>query len=173
MVESGKWTTLRATRAESFAHNDSAFLPMMLLLRPPLFVLAALAAALLGGCVPVEHLDASPVAGQVVDRATRQPIAGAQVVLSVSSPDREARMPTSWDGRFHFPGFRHLELVPLPYGMYRAPSGHLHVEADGYRAYDRSEFFGNDDGPGYLDRNGNSPGSLQEVRIELDRKSKR
>lgn len=143
-------------------------------LHPLLIVLATLAAAaLLGGCVPVKHLDASPVAGQVVDRATRRPIADAKVVLSVSSPDREARTRTDQEGRFHFPGFRHLELVPLPYGMYRAPTGHLHVEADGYRACDRSEFFGNDDRPGYLDRNGSGPGSLQQVQVELDHGGRR
>ena len=69
------------------------------------------------------------MAGQVVDRATRHPITGAQVVLSVSSPDREARTQTDQDGRFHFPGFRHVEFVVLPYAMYRAPTGYLRVEA--------------------------------------------
>ena len=143
-------------------------------LHPPLVVLATLAAAvLLSGCVPVEHLDASPVAGQVVDRATHRPVVGAQVTFNVLSPDREARTQTDRDGRFHLAGFRHMELVPLPYGMYRAPTGHLHVEAKGYQPYDRSEFFGNDDAPGYLDRNGRGPGSLQQVRIELDRRGKR
>lgn len=143
-------------------------------LHPPLVVLAALTvAASLGGCVPVEHLDASPVTGQVVDRATRRPVVGAQVVLSVLSPDREARARTDQDGRFQFAGFRHLELVPLPYGMYRAPTGHLHVEAKGYRAYDRSEFFGSDDRPRYLNRDGNGPGSLQQVRVELDHGDRR
>ena len=140
----------------------------------PLIVLTALVAtASLGGCVPVEHLDASPVAGQVVDRATRRPVVGAQVVLSVLSPDREARTQTDQDGRFHFAGFRHVELVPLPYGMYRAPTGHLHAEAKGYRAYDRSEFFGNDDGPGYLNRGGDGVGSMQQVRIELEHGGRR
>ena len=143
-------------------------------LHPTLVVLTALsAAALLGGCVPVEHLDASPATGQVVDRATHRPVAGAQVVLSVLSPDREASTQTDQDGRFRLAGFRHLELVPLPYGMYRAPTGHLHVEAAGYQAYDRGEFFGNDDVPGYLDRNGGGPGSLQQVHVELNRAGKR
>lgn len=139
----------------------------------PIVLTTLTVAASLGGCVPVEHLDASPVAGQVVDRATRRPVVGAQVALSVLSPDREARTQTDQDGRFQFAGFRHVDLVPLPYGMYRAPTGHLHVEAKGYRAYDRSEFFGSDDGSGYLDRNGNGPGSLQQVRVELNHEGRR
>ncbi len=138
-------------------------------LHPLLIVLTTLtAAALLGGCVLVEHLDASPVTGQVMGRANRRPIVGAQVVLSTLSPDREARTQTDQDGRFHFAGFRHVELVPLPYGMYRAPTGHLHVEATGYRVYDRSEFFGDSHGPGYLNRGGDGVGSMQQVRIELE-----
>lgn len=164
----------RTVRWHFESRDTILFLPTMPLRPLPLLVLFTIAVAtLLGGCVPVEHLDASPVAGQVVDRATRRPIVGAQVVLSVSFPDREARTQTDQDGRFHFPGFRHLELVPLPYGMYRAPTGHLHVEATGYRAYDRSEFFGQDDTPGYLDRDGGGVGSLQQVRVELNRGGKR
>lgn len=130
-----------------------------------LVLAGAALASLLGGCVPVEHLDASPVAGQVVDRATVRPVAGAAVVLSVSNPDREARTRTDRDGRFQFPGFRHVEFVPLPYAMYRAPTGYLHVEADGYQSYDQGEFFGDGGGPGYSHQR--DPGRLQQVRVAL------
>ena len=64
-----------------------------------LMALATAAAALLGGCVPVEHLDASPVNGQVVECATGQAIADAQVVLA-ARPDQEARTQTAHDGHF-------------------------------------------------------------------------
>lgn len=133
-----------------------------------LFVLAVLlAASLLGGCVPVEHLDASPVAGQVVDRATRRPIVDAKVVLSISNPDREASMQTDAEGRFHFAGFRHVEFIPLPYGFYRAPTGSLRVEAPGYRLYGRNEssVYGAGETYSGLGREGD----VLQVRVELVR----
>ena len=136
-----------------------------------LLVLTALAVLLSGGCVPVGHLDAAPVAGQVVDRATRRPVVGATVVLSTLYRDHEARAQTDADGRFHFPGFRHVDFIVLPYAMFRAPTGHLHVEAAGYRAYDRSEFFDTEDGPGYSRYN--ASGNLVQVRIELARVGRR
>ncbi len=135
------------------------FLPLL-----GLAVLVIAAAALLGGCVPVEHLDASPVTGRVVDRATSRPIAGAQVVLT-AQPGQDAHTQTDQDGRFHLAGLRHLHLVVLPYEMYRAPTGFLRVSAAGYRPYAKNEFFRNDDGsPGYLDR-----GTVQEIRVALVR----
>ena len=133
-----------------------------------LLTLASAAVALLGGCVPVKHLDASPFAGQVVDRATRRPIVGAQVVLT-AQPDHEARTQTDQDGRFHLAGFRHVEFVPLPYAMYRAPTGFLEVSAAGYQPYARNEFFPNGDGsPGYLGH-----GTVREVHVALVRASHR
>ncbi len=117
-----------------------------------LMALAATAAAPLNGCVPGTHVDASPVAGQVVDRATHRPVVGARVVLSVNSPDHQAQTRTDQEGRFYLPGFRHLEFTLLPYAMYRAPTGRLHVEATGHRPYDRGEFFPDEEGrPDYLE----------------------
>lgn len=122
----------------------------MLTFRPFLLASAVLAATvLLGGCVPGTHVDASSVAGRVVDRATGQPIAGAKVVLSTFSPDHEAKTQTDANGRFHLAGFRHVEFTPLPYGVFRAPTGRLRVEADGYRPYGCGEFY---------DQNGKHPG---------------
>ena len=134
-----------------------------------LLALSTAAAALLGGCVPVEHLDASPVSGRVVDRATSRPIASAQVVLT-AQPDHEVHTQTDQDGRFRLAGFRHLEFMLLPYAMYRAPTGFLRVSAVGYRPYAKSEFFRNEDGsPGYLGR-----GTVQgEIRIVLVRAGNR
>ena len=134
-----------------------------------LIALASVGTALLGGCIPGEHVDASPVSGQVVDRTTKRPIASAQVVLT-AYPHREAHTQTDGDGRFHLAGLRHLEFVPLPYGMYRAPTGFLRVEAAGYQPYAKNEFFPNKDGsPGYLDHD-----SVQgEIRVVLVRAGRR
>ncbi len=127
-----------------------------------LAALVTAADALLGGCVPVQQLDASPVTGRVVDRATGRPIANAQVVLT-AQPGQEARTQTDQDGCFQLAGLRHLHLVVLPYEMYRAPNGFLRVSVAGYRAYAKNEFFRNEDGsPGYLDH-----GTKQEVRVAL------
>ncbi len=136
---------------------------------PTRFLLAAtlglFAAACLGGCIPHSQVDASPVVGQVLDRATRQPIVGAQVALTTLA-NAQARTQTDGDGRFHLAGFRRLELRPLPYSMFEAPSGRLHVEAAGYQAYERGEFFGRDGPPpGY----GNGIGSVQHLQILLAR----
>ena len=127
-------------------------------------------ASLLGGCIPNEHVDASPVTGQVVDRATRRPIAEAEVVLSAQT-NSEARTRTGQDGHFCLPGFRHLVFTPLPYGMFTAPTGYLEVKAPGYRPYGRNEFFPNEEGPGYFNYNG--VGSLQQVHVALARKGSR
>lgn len=131
--------------------------------KSPLPVLTLLACLpLLGGCVPGTHVDASPVAGQVINRTTRQPIAGAKVVLSTFSPDHEAQTYTDQDGRFRLAGFRHLEFTPLPYGFFRTPTGHLHVETTGYRPYNCGEFYDQNGKPdGYLNHNlnGNGPGT--------------
>ena len=134
-----------------------------------LLILLAVGALLLGGCVPGTHVDASPVAGQVVDRGTRRPVAGATVVLSTFSPDHEAQTRTDQDGCFHLAGFRHVEWTPLPYGFFRAPTGHLHVEAAGYRPYGCGEFY-DDNGrhPGYLGQEG-IIGTEQHVQIALKR----
>lgn len=137
----------------------------------PLLVLMLLVACLpLGGCVPETHVDASPVAGQVVDRATRRPVAGAKVVLSTFSPDHEAQTSTDPAGRFHLAGFRHVQFAPLLYGVFRAPTGHLRVEAAGYRPYGCGEFYDqNGKYPGYLNREGRGIGSEQYVPIALVR----
>ena len=140
--------------------------------KSPLLVLTplVLCSLLLGGCVPGTHVDASPVAGQVVDRTTRMPIAGAKVVLSTFSPDHEAQTLTDQEGRFHLAGFRHLDFTPPPYRFYRVLTGHLHVEAAGYRPYGCGEFYDQDGKyPGYLNREGGDIGTEQHVQVALTR----
>ncbi len=126
-----------------------------------------LVAASLGGCIPSTHVDASPVAGVVLNRATHQPVAGATVVLGVSHPDREAQTPTDQDGRFHLAGFRHVVWTPLPYGMFISPSGYLRIEATGYKPFTDGEW-PDRDSRGYFDfHGGNGVGSEQHVRVLL------
>ena len=140
----------------------------------PTWMLLAANLLLLGGCVPGTHVDASPVAGRVVDRATRRPIGGAKVVLNTFGPDHEAQTTTDQDGRFHLAGFRHVEFTPLPYSMFRAPTGHLRVEAVGYRPYGCGEFYDqNGKHPGYLNQEGEGLGSVQHVPVALVREGGR
>ena len=106
----------------------------------------------------------------MVDRATRRPIADVKVVLSTFGPDHEAQTTTDQDGRFRLAGFRHVQFTPLPYGVFWAPTGHLHVEAAGYRPYGCGEFYDqNGKYPGYLNTNGKGIGSEQQVQVALAR----
>ena len=81
---------------------------------PVRFLLAAtlglLAVACLGGCIPHSQVDASPIVGQVLDRATRQPVAGAQVALTTLA-NAEARTQTDGDGRFRLAGVQHVQIL--------------------------------------------------------------
>ena len=125
--------------------------------------LTALVAATPGGCVPYLHVDASPVAGHVVDRITRQPIIGAKATLSFDQKSVQTR--TDRSGSFRLAGIRHLAFAPLPYSMYIHPDGHLQVEAAGYQPYANLEF-GSSGVDGYNHPNGVG-GDLQHLHITL------
>ena len=114
-------------------------------------------ATFLGGCVPSYLVDASTVRGQVVDRTTHQPIAGAKVVLTSARASVQTQSDPS--GSFRLPALQHWTVVPLISEGF-VSNGHLRIDAAGYKPYTGQE---TDLDSGY----GNGDGAVQRVHIML------